>query len=255
MARRTFATRGTRGDVVASPDEIEYLLSETNRVFPSAKLTSKSLHFSYAGIRPLPKHEKGPESAITRKHIIFKHRKQARGLISIIGGKLTTYRNLAEQAVNKAARLIDSESGPCRTRTNLLPGSTELENVSADLKTNSGLSMQCVERLVSIYGSRAAGIVDMANAGSPGGFVDELETALAAEVIHAVRGEFAKNLVDIVHRRMMVGLLPDQGRAMAAEIARIAAGELGWDSVETKQQLARLDKYNARFRPVIENET
>jgi len=244
---------GDPGDVVASPDEIEYLLSETNRVFPSAKLTSSNIHYAYAGVRPLPKREKGPESAITRKHIIFKHRKQARGLISIIGGKLTTYRNLAEQAVNKAARLIDSESGPCRTRKKPLPGATELENVTADLKSNSGLSTQCVERLLSIYGSRAAGIADLANTGSSVGFVDEPETALAAEVIHAIRGEFAKNLIDIVHRRMMVGLLPDQGRAMAANIARIAAGELGWDKVETKQQLARLEEYNRRFRPVFEN--
>jgi len=245
---------GDPGDVVASPGEIEYLLSETNRAFPTAKLTATNIHYAYAGVRPLPKREKGPESAITRKHIIFKHRKQARGLISIIGGKLTTYRNLAEQAVNKASRLIDSKSGPCRTRKMPLPGSVELESVTADLETNSGLSMQCVERLVSIYGSRAAGIANMENSGMSGGFVDALETVLATEVIHAIRGEFAKNLIDIVHRRMMVGLLPDQGRAMAAEIARIAADEFGWDSVETKQQLAGLDQYNTRFRPVTDSE-
>ena len=246
---------GDPGDVVASPDEIEYLLSETNRVFPSAKLSSTDIHYAYAGVRPLPKREKGPESAITRKHIILKHRKQARGLISIIGGKLTTYRNLAEQAVDKAARLIDSESGPCRTRKEPLPGSIELEEAVESLKKNSGLSLQCVERLLSIYGSRSAGIANMAKLGEPGGFVDDAETALAAEVIHAIRCEFAKTLIDIIHRRMMVGLLPDQGRVMVKEIARIAAGELGWDKVETKKQFARLEDYNARFRPVIDNET
>jgi glycerol-3-phosphate dehydrogenase len=95
----------------------------------------------------------------------------------------------------------------------------------------------------------------MAKLGEPGGFIDEAEIVLAAEVIHAIRCEFAKTLIDIIHRRMMVGLLPDQGRVMAKEISRIAAGELGWDKVETKQQIARLEEYSARLRPVFDNQT
>ena len=106
----------------ASGAEVDYLLTETNRVFPRAKLTRADIHFAYAGVRPLPYKEEGPESAITRRHIIKNNREIARGLLSIVGGKLTTYRNLAEQAVDKLAKLQHLNLPPCRTREADLPG-------------------------------------------------------------------------------------------------------------------------------------
>jgi glycerol-3-phosphate dehydrogenase len=240
---------GDPGDVTASAEEIDYLLSETNRVFPSAGLTVADIHFTYAGVRPLPKMSKGPESAITRKHIIFRHQKQARGLISIIGGKLTTYRSLAEQTVDKAATCIDAEMSRCRTRTEPLPGSSGLDAAADRIRKVSGLSEKCVARLLSIYGSRSIEIAEQACDGGVFEYVDESETVPVAEVVHVVRNEMAVTLVDIIHRRTMVGLLPDQGVGMAQRIARIAADELGWDKPEIARQLELLDHYNARLRP------
>jgi len=118
---------GDPADAAASEDEIRYLLDETNRVFPAAGLSARDVHFAYAGVRPLPRRDKGPESAITRKHIIKKHGRVARGLVSIIGGKLTTYRSLAEQAVDLAVRMLKIPAGRCVTRSMPLPGGVAIE--------------------------------------------------------------------------------------------------------------------------------
>jgi glycerol-3-phosphate dehydrogenase len=237
---------GDPGDVAASPEEIDYLLAETNRVFPHADLAIDDIHFVYSGIRPLPRREEGPESAITRKHIIFRHRDEARGLMSIIGGKLTTYRSLAEQAVDKAVRQAGLRKAKCLTRDRALPGAVELEDARRRLSRNEAISSACSERLLSVYGSRAADIAEQAASG----FVDGKETVLAAEVDHAIDNEFAASLIDIVHRRTMLGLSPDQGASVAEPIARLAADRLGWDRVETTRQLDALRSYNRRLRPL-----
>jgi glycerol-3-phosphate dehydrogenase len=237
---------GDPGDVVAGTDEIRYLLDETNRVFPAAALTASDIHYAYAGVRPLPRSEKGPESAITRRHIIHKHRKQARGLISIIGGKLTTYRSLAEQAVDIAVRGAGIRSGACRTRSVPLPGAADLGRAVPRL--GSTVTPACAQRLLAIYGSRAGAILELHRDDGAGTYLDAGRTVLAAEVLHAVRNEFAVSLVDIVHRRIMTGLAPDQGAATARATAQAAAVAAGWDDSETASQLAALAEYNRRFQ-------
>ena len=114
--------RESLDEIRASRTEIDYLLSETNRVFPGADLDVGDIHYAYAGVRPLPYRKKGPESAITRKHIIKKHRRVAKGLLSIVGGKLTTYRNLAEQTVDLVGKILRRPLPPCRTHDTKLPG-------------------------------------------------------------------------------------------------------------------------------------
>ena len=78
--------------------------------------------FTTVGIRPLPRKDRGAEGDITRRHIIKHHRREARGLYSIIGGKLTTYRSLAEEMVDKAVRRLHSTAEKCVTATRNLPG-------------------------------------------------------------------------------------------------------------------------------------
>jgi len=240
---------GDPGDVKASEEEIQYLLDETNRVFPEAGLRTEDIHYAYAGVRPLPRRDEGPESAITRRHIIVRHRKEARGLISIIGGKLTTYRNLAEQAVDRSVRLVGRPAGPCGTRDAPLPGCAGLRSAREALTSMPHLPAACIERLLSIYGSRAPAVATLAGNGAPDGFIDEARTVLAAEITHALRNEFAVTLTDIVHRRTMVGLAADLGAALAGDMATLAADEAGWDRRERARQLDALEHYNRRLRP------
>lgn len=218
-------------EIRASREEVDYLLDETNRVFPDAKLSIDDIHFAYAGVRPLPQREKGPESAITRRHIIKVNRNIAKGLITIIGGKLTTYRNLSEQTVNKLSKLLHRKLPACRTADTPLPGAWGVDRARELLVASGLLSEAGIDRLLSIYGGRAASILDLANneKSAQQTLLDDT-VHLAAEVTFTIREEFATTLVDIVFRRMMIGLDADQGRPLYDAIAELAAQEFGWSA-------------------------
>jgi len=231
----------------ASGAEVDYLLAETNRVFPRAALTRADIHYAYAGVRPLPYQKKGPESAITRRHIIKSNKEIARGLLSIIGGKLTTYRSLAEQAVDKLAKLQRLKLPPCRTRNTDLPGAWGIDRAREALQALSLLSESGVARLLGVYGGRAAAVAELCT-GDLARTLDEDSRMLAAEVVFALREEFALTLEDIVFRRMMIGFDADQGRPWYDEIATIAAAEAGWSPEQKAQQLDALIDYARSLR-------
>jgi len=236
---------GDPASVRASRDEIDYLLAETNRVFSSAQLGVDDIHYAYAGVRPLPRREQGPESAITRRHIIRHNAAVAHGLVSIIGGKLTTYRNLAEQAVDFAGKLLERKLPASRTRDNLLPGAYGLEKARAQLQGIAALSPAGVERILGIYGGRAAVLIKYAgDAEELLQCIDAEATVLAAEVPFALDKEVARSLTDIVYRRMMLGLGQDQGRALYDDIAALAAAHAGWGAEEVAAQLDALRRYS-----------
>ncbi|MDH3612271.1 MAG: glycerol-3-phosphate dehydrogenase [Gammaproteobacteria bacterium] len=236
---------GDLAEIRASQPEVDYLLNETNRVFPQAKLGTDDIHYAYAGVRPLPRRDKGPESSITRRHIIKKNRKIARGLVSIIGGKLTTYRNLAEQTVNRLGKMLGRKLPACRTQDTKLPGAYRLDEAREMLESTQGLSARGVDRLLSIYGGRAIDLIEFASA-EPllQKTIDAEQSVLAAEIVFAIREEMARTLIDIVHRRLMLGLNADQGRPLYEMLAVIAADEFGWSDSERHSQIMSLHAYS-----------
>ena len=102
-------------------DEINYLLYEANRVIPSANLTREQILFAYSGVRPLPFTTKRNAQTVTRRHFIRPHT-ESDNLFSIVGGKLTTYRSLAEQAVDAVFKKLGRTSPECKTDREPLPG-------------------------------------------------------------------------------------------------------------------------------------
>jgi glycerol-3-phosphate dehydrogenase len=227
---------GDLNAVRASDAEVDYLLKETNRVFPAGDLARDDIHYAYAGVRPLPRRERGPESSISRKHIIRKNRRIARGLISIIGGKLTTYRNLAEQTVNRLGKVLGRKLPDCRTQETLLPGAYRIEEARDRLTAMDDLSATDVERLLGLYGGRSIELATLADG--------ESCSLLEAEVLFAIREEMARTLADIVHRRLMIGFDADQGRAKYEKIASVAAAEFAWNDDERDAQLSTLIAYS-----------
>jgi len=230
---------GDLDEVRASDAEVEYLLGETNRVFPAARLGRQDIHYAYAGIRPLPRRERGPESSITRKHIIKKNRRLARGLISIIGGKLTTYRNLAEQTVDRLGKILGRKLPECRTQETLLPGAYRLDEARSLLESGESLSAADIEHMLAIYGGRAIDVVALLD--------EEATSLIEAEILFAIREDMARTLIDIVYRRLMIGLDADQGRPVYEQIATIAAQEVGWSAEELRSQLDALRAYGDSF--------
>lgn len=108
--------------------EIDYLLAETNRAFPDAGLTHERILFTYSGVRPLPWTRNEDEQSITRRHFIREHPRM-KNLLSIVGGKLTTYRSLAEGCVDLIFRKLGRPSPPCGTSTEVLPSAVNFRSV------------------------------------------------------------------------------------------------------------------------------
>jgi glycerol-3-phosphate dehydrogenase len=236
-------------DARISSEEVDYLINETNRVFPRARLGRADIHFAYSGVRPLPFQEKGPESAITRRHLILHHSREAKNLVSIIGGKLTTYRNLSEQAVKLVLRLLGKPVVESRTARTLLPGARRIAKARRFLEQHAGLSQAGVERLLAIYGGRSSELIAFARK-HPGmcEALDRDRTILRAEVAFVLQTESARTLTDVVHRRMMLGLTRDHGERHYDEIAALAAAACGWDAAMKAAQLSALRSYNERLR-------
>jgi glycerol-3-phosphate dehydrogenase len=110
---------GNPDDVRCELWEIDYLLAETNLALPNAGLTRASILYTYSGVRPLPVSGEKDEQKITRRHFIREH-PQLPNLLSIVGGKLTTYRSLAEECVDLIFGKLGKDPPPCKTATESL---------------------------------------------------------------------------------------------------------------------------------------
>lgn len=231
-----------------SATEADYLIAETNRVFPGARLSQESVHYAYAGVRPLPRKDAGPESAITREHQVIENTDIARGLYSIIGGKLTTFRSLAEEVVDRVTADRGLPQQDCTTATDALPGAVELEAVRSRLEAVTAISSEGRERLLAVYGGRAAVLLDGIDQGQwPAGTLADAGRILQAEIPFAFEREFARDLCDIVHRRLMIGFDADQGRSHYEEIAGVAADCCNWSEARRERELERLVRYADSF--------
>ncbi len=244
---------GDLDHVAPTAEEIDYLLRETNRVLPGAGLDSTSVLYAYAGVRPLPYVENGAAGAITRRHMIHDHAPDlAAGLVSIVGGKLTTYRSLAEEAVDLVFERLGRRSPGSHTAKVPLPGGSAgpFEGFAATFKATSGLEEETAERLLRIYGVRATGVAAIAEGDAA--LREPLEGApdsLAAEVVHAVRHEGAQTLADVLLRRTMIGLGPTAGIGPDRAAARVAESHLGWDEGRATREVEDFRRYMRRYRP------
>ena len=243
--------------VEADEAEIEYLIAETNRVLPAAGLTRASVRFTYSGVRPLPYQADGREGGITRRHIVHDHAKSAarvEGLLSIVGGKLTTYRNLAEQAVTAVFRKLDRPVPPCTTAQVSLPGATlDGEDFAAfreRFAAQSQLSAETTEHLLRVYGTRAEEVLELAKLDASLRQPFSPETgAIGAEVVMAFRNEMAETLADALMRRTMVGMGPAVGIGADVAAAQIAERHLGWDAERAAREVAAYRAFVHRYAP------
>lgn len=236
---------GDPGQVRPLGEEVDYLLREVNTAITAAALTRESVRFAYAGVRALPFEESGarPPGELTRRHILFDHAKMdgIAGLASVVGGKLTTYRALSHDVVDKIAPRLGFAAGAREAdevpEFALWPwreGSREaLECAVLPLAGHYGVEAREVVRLFEVYGEAATGVLRLAASSQ------ELLRPIAgagdvtgAEVIHAARNEQALTVADVLLRRTCAAL--SEGRALEAApaVAELLAREFGWDSRE-----------------------
>ena len=236
---------GDPGAATIDARERAYLVSETERVFPGAAGLASRVLYTHTGVRPLPHQPRGAEGAITRRHIVRRHR-AARGLYSIVGGKLTTHRALAEDVLRKVRDELPRPVDAKLTRDRPLPGAlptAERDELLAALRGRFGERQ--ARRLWHVYGKFAADIAALAAR-------PELAEPLAdgalltAELVYALTTEWAESLEDLLQRRCMAGLGADFG-VRAAPAAAGALVRLGiWDAARAAHELAGYRELAAR---------
>jgi glycerol-3-phosphate dehydrogenase len=241
---------GDPGAVTTEPAEIDYLLAETARLFPGAGLTRAHIHYCYVGVRPLPEASTMDQGSITRRHHIRHHRTVARGLYSVIGGKLTTYRHLAEQVVDRLARRIPRELRPCETGRQMLPGGlTEPAAVGAELSRSADIAAGAAARLTGLYGARAAAVAKLVHrVPALGAEICARTHALGAEIVFSFEEEMAVSLADSLMRRTMLGLGADLGANVLPAALAVARDHLGWGAARLAEERQRFEAETAALR-------
>ncbi len=247
---------GDLDHVTATDDEIDWMLQEVNALFPQAHLARTSVQYSYAGVRPLPAAPGKSEGAVTRRHLVVNHatRGAVEGLFSVVGGKLTTYRELAEQAVDLVARARGVSPGASPTASVPLPGAPvgqEWQAFRAKFLANSPFPLQTNEHLLRVYGVRAEEIIGYARQRGLEEVIDAESGMIAAEVPWAFERECARTLADVVARRSMTGLGPTAGVGPDAAIAQVAQTALGWSRARAEQEVADYREWVKRYQPRV----
>ena len=233
--------------------EVDYLLNETNFAFPQARLTRRDIYYTYSGVRPLPRTSETATEDITRRHFIREHPK-LKNLLSIVGGKLTTYRSLAEECVDLVFTKLGKQSPECKTAMCVLPGMTIEFDSPSDLKSlalNNQQFKRVNYRWARTYGFRAEAIAQLATQdpalSEP---LSQNANVLAAEIVFAFNSEMAKTLGDCFLRRTMIGLKGDLGLRDIDAAADVCVRFLGWSSARAKQEVenyrAEVRKFQAR---------
>jgi glycerol-3-phosphate dehydrogenase len=239
---------GDAGAATIGDEEFAYLVRETERVFPAAAGLAQRVLYTHTGVRPLPYRPRGAEGSITRRHLIRRHR-AARGLYSIVGGKLTTHRALAEDVLQVLWRDLPKEARVRPTRARPLPGALDAPERDALLaEAGAALGFPQAARLWRIYGGAARQIMALARERDLGAVIDPGSAVLVAELVYACEVEWATTLDDLLQRRCMAGLNADFGLTAAAPAARWLV-QLGiWDESRAAHEVAAYRAHAARQR-------
>lgn len=238
---------GNPDQVRCTEEEIKYLLSETNHVVPQADLRRSDILFTYSGVRPLPFTDGQEEKSITRRHFIQPHHELS-NVCSLVGGKLTTYRRLAEECVDFVFRNLGTKSPGCTTADEPLPGAKAFESFSTEIKTDNRLAPAVKDRLLRIYGSRTKELLALCDHDEkllqPPGISDQ---TLAGEIVFAFEKESARTLTDCLFRRTMLGLSSDLAIGEVEGAAKIGTGFLRWSESRLQQEVQDYRDYIRRL--------
>jgi glycerol-3-phosphate dehydrogenase len=229
---------GPLDDPQCTPADVEYVLAAVNAAVTS-QLTKADIVSSWAGLRPLVGSAKSQRTAdLSRRHRVGR---SDRGLVTVTGGKLTTYRRMAADTVDQVVDLLGR--GPRRSPTRRLPllgaaGSESLRHPGAAARL--GVDEGVLEHLAGRYGTEARTVIAMTEADP------ELAHTLVpglpylrAEAVYAARYEMAWTLADVLERRTRATFLArDASEAAATAVARLIAPELGWSLERAEQEAA-----------------
>jgi len=242
---------GDLDDPQASPADIAYLLKHVNK-YLEADLTDDDILSVYAGYRPLVKSRGARAAELSRTHVVLQ---EVNGMVTIVGGKLTTYRRMAQDTVDVLSKR-DGMPTSHPTQKLLLSGAIGWRSTRHAIEARGQqleLAQDSIEHLAFTFGSNAHAVLDLIEKDERLGkrLLSDLPYLLA-EVVYACQAEMAMTLEDVLARRTRIILEDaDRGAGIAPEVAALIADELGWSSDYTR---AQVEKYRALVGHQLEAE-
>jgi glycerol-3-phosphate dehydrogenase len=239
--------KGDLDHIGATNEDVEYLIEALDQTYPESHVNKEDIISLYASVRPLAAELGVSEDAVSRDQLIFESNS---GLMSIIGGKLTTHRSMAKVLVDQASRKLASEFAipekrGCETaRFALDYDEVELEKAVNDLIQSSGLDAEVARHIVEAYGPAATRVLEIIREKPQlsSKIVPELPY-LMAEVVYAARYEMAMKLIDFMFRRtQLVYRVRDHGLSIVENVANLMGNELGWTPETVEKELGEFQK-------------
>ncbi|GAA3884732.1 glycerol-3-phosphate dehydrogenase/oxidase [Leifsonia kafniensis] len=223
----------------ATTADIDYLLEHVNSVL-SVPLTREDVEGVYAGLRPLLAGESDQTSKLSREHLVGH---SVPGLVVIAGGKWTTYRVMAKDAIDAAVDALDGRIPPSTTQDIPLLGAEGYQaawNKRGKIARAFGLHTARVEHLLNRYGTLTDELLDLIKADPTLGHpLPGADDYIGAEVVYAATHEGALHLEDVLARRTRISIEAwDRGVSAAPVAARLMAGVLGWDAEREEREVA-----------------
>ncbi|MFE3600605.1 glycerol-3-phosphate dehydrogenase/oxidase [Streptomyces sp. NPDC059096] len=227
----------------ASSADIDYLLEHVNTVLHTP-LTRDDVQGVYAGLRPLLAGESDATSKLSREHTVAH---PVPGLVVVAGGKYTTYRVMAKDAVDEAVHALDQRVAECVTEDVPLLGAEgyhALWNARARMAERTGIHVARVEHLLNRYGTLVEEVLELiAGEKGLGEPLGGAEDYLRAEVVYAASHEGARHLDDVLTRRTRISIETfDRGTRCARECAELMAPVLGWDKDQIEREVEHYEK-------------
>ncbi|HST64684.1 MAG TPA: glycerol-3-phosphate dehydrogenase/oxidase [Mycobacteriales bacterium] len=236
----------------ATAADIDYILDHVNSVL-TTPLTTEDVEGVYAGLRPLLSGESEATSKLSREHMVAH---AAPGLVVVAGGKYTTYRVMAKDAVDAVAHALDEKVPECVTDRVPLVGAEGYAaawNRRQLIAQSSGLHVARIEHLLGRYGTLLDELLEMIEADPT--LAEPLQGAedyLRVEVVYAASHEGARHLDDLLARRTRISIETwDRGARAAQSAADLMAGVLGWDEAQKEKEITA---YRARVEAEIKSQ-
>jgi len=223
----------------ATAADIDYVLEHVNTVL-NVPLTRDDVEGVYAGLRPLLAGESDQTSKLSREHLVAH---SVPGLVVIAGGKWTTYRVMAKDAIDAAVSALDGKIADSVTEDIALLGAEGYQaawNKRSKIARKFGVHTVRIEHLLNRFGTLTDELLDLISANPE--LAEPLPGAddyLAAEVVYAASHEGALHLEDVLARRTRISIEAwDRGVSAAPVAARLMAGVLGWDEARIEREVA-----------------
>lgn len=240
------AYEGDLDTPAVEPEDRAYCLDAVNSIF-EVSLGEQDIAGAYAGLRPLIAARAGATADLSRRHAVYSI---APGITGITGGKLTTWRRMARDAVDGVAAELGVR-GKCRTQWIRL-GSSDVPRLRAAVGRRAvrlGIPQARVDNLVRFYGDSALAVLDVAERDGLAGPLAHDLLPIAAEAVYCAEAEMVVHLDDLLARRTRLALT-DPAAGTTSHAPALLAGTLGWDEAQKAAEVARHRRLVERERGI-----